>query len=141
MRERGDLRALVSATAAALGASVEAADAAGARFRVPLPEGRAQTVCVTLEDDTLRFSTRCGEAVLARDNPSLHRILLSKNATLRHGFFALAADGGVELQHTQLLATCDLEEFTTALANLATVGDYVERELAKGAPGGELDLY
>ena len=138
---RGNLSALVAATATALGATIEAASPTGARLRVPLDDGRAQTVHVTLEDDTLRFTTRCGEALLARDNPSLHRILLAKNATLRHGFFALAADGAVELQHTQLLATCDLEEFATALANLATVGDFLERELAKGAPGGELDLY
>lgn len=138
---RGDLTALVAATASALGAVVETSSPVGARMRVPLDDGRSQTVTVTLEDDTLRFATRCAEAVLARDNPSLHRILLAKNATLRHGFFALAADGGVELQHTQLLATCDLEEFATALANLATVGDFLERELAKGAPGSELDLY
>jgi hypothetical protein len=138
---RGDLGALVAAAAGALAAAVEASDALGARFRVPLEDGRSQTVRVALEEDTLRFATRCGEAVLARNNPSLHRTLLAKNATLRHGFFALAADGALELQHTQLLGTCDLEEFTTALANLAAVGDFLEQELARGAPGESLDLY
>jgi hypothetical protein len=120
---------------------VQQVDDGGARVRVPLDGGRAQSVRIALDGDTLRFSTRCGEAVLGRDNPSLHRALLAKNATLKHGFFALAADGGIELVHTQLLATCDPEELTTALANLAAVGDFLERELAAGLPGGELDLY
>ena len=139
--ERGNLHALLEAGADALGATIQQTDAGGTRMRVPLDDSRAQTVRITLDDDTLRFTTRCGEAVLARDNPSLHRALLTKNATLKHGFFALAADGGIELVSTQLLATCDLEEFCTALANLAAVGDYLEQQLAKGLPGGNLDLY
>ena len=130
--ERGNLHSLLQAGADALGATIQQTDAGGTRLRVPLDESRAQTVRITLDEDTLRFTTRCGEAVLARDNPSLHR---------KHAFFALAADGGIELVSTQLLATCDLEEFCTALANLAAVGDFLEQQLAKGLPGGDLDLY
>ena len=88
-----------------------------------------------------RNVTRCGEAVIARENPSLHRALLVKNSTLKHGFFAIGADGGIELVGTQLADTCDVEEFTTLLANIAVVGDYLEQQLADGLPGGDLDLY
>lgn len=139
--EQGNLHALLQAAVDTLHGTVQQTDAAGTHLRVPLADGRAQTVRISLDDDTLRFSTRCGEALLAKDNPSLYRTLLAKNATLKHGFFALAADGGVELVLTQLLATCDIEEFCTAVANLAGVGDYLEQQLSQGLPGGNLDLY
>ncbi len=142
---KGDFQQLLHAAATALNAEIrepESTDGAGAtRLRVPVPNDRAQTVKVMLDADTIRFTTRCGEAVIARENPSLHRALLVKNSTLKHGFFAIGADGGIELVGTQLLATCDVEEFTTLLANLAVVGDFLEQQLADGLPGGELDLY
>lgn len=139
---RGDLPALVEAARTGLAAIPEPDAPPGeVRLRVPLPGGRSQSVRVTLEEDTLRFATRCGDAPLARQHPGLYRALLRKNATLKHGFFALAADGGIELVATQLLATCDPEEFTTLLQNLAAVGDFLEQELAKGLPGAGLDLY
>ena len=137
---RGDFEGLLASARTGLGAEVRVDDQL-ANVRVPLPEGRAQTVQVCLDNDTLRFATRCGEAVLAKDNPSLYRALLAKNHSLTHGFFAMAPDGGIELVCTQLLATCDPEEFTTALVNLAAVGDFCERELARGVPGEHLDLY
>lgn len=141
---KGEFQQLLEATAKALNAEIrpaEAADGGATRLRVPVPNNRAQTVKVSLDDDTIRFTTRCGEAVIARENPSLHRALLVKNSTLKHGFFAIGADGGIELVGTQLASTCDVEEFTTLLANIAVVGDYLEQQLADGLPGGELDLY
>ena len=102
---KGNYEQLLAATAKALNAEVREGDpkAEGTRLRVPVPGDRAQTVLVTLDEDTIRFTTRCGEAVIARENPSLHRALLVKNATLKHGFFALGPDGGIELVGTQLL--------------------------------------
>ncbi|MHC5020657.1 MAG: hypothetical protein ACYTGX_11195 [Planctomycetota bacterium] len=142
---KGDFQQLLEATARALNAEIRPGvigDGEGVtRLRVPVPGERAQTVKVVLDEDTIRFTTRCGEAVIARENPSLHRALLVKNASLKHGFFAIGADGGIELVGTQLASTCDVEEFTTLLANIAVVGDYLEQQLAEGLPGGELDLY
>jgi hypothetical protein len=98
---------------------------------VRLPDGRHQRVYLALDEDTIRYSTQCASWLSDVQSPNLFKTLLSKNYHLKHGFFALNPEGGLELVDTQLLETADPEELYVSIVNLATVGDFMERELSK----------
>ncbi len=96
-----------------------------------LPGGRKQRVFVQLDEDTIRYSTQCSSWLSDATSPNLFKTLLAKNYRLKHGFFALNPEGGLELVDTQLLETADPEELYVSIVNLATVGDFMEKELSK----------
>lgn len=96
-----------------------------------LAKGRKQRVFLQLDEDTIRYSTQCSSWTSDLLNPNLFKTLLRKNYHLKHGFFALNPEGGLELVDTQLLETADPEELYVSIVNLATVGDFMEQELSK----------
>jgi hypothetical protein len=96
-----------------------------------LPDGRKQRVLVQLDEDTIRYSTQCASWLSDVQSPNVFKTLLAKNYQLKHGFFALNPEGGLELVDTQLLETADPEELYVSIVNLATVGDFMEKELSK----------
>src|SRR5581483_4777467 len=85
---------------------------------VRLPDGRHQRVFLQLDEDTIRYSTQCASWLSDIQSPNLFKTLLSKNYHLKHGFFALNPEGGLELVDTQLLETADPEELYVSIVNL-----------------------
>ena len=98
-----------------------------------LPGGRKQRVFLQLDEGTIRYSTQCSSWSSELLSPNLFKTLLRKNYHLKHGFFALNPEGGLELVDTQLLDTADIEELYVSIVNLATVGDFMEKELSKSS--------
>ncbi len=130
--ERTRFHGLVAEVAGKLGSELtESPDGDAFVVKAHLAGGRSQMVFLNLDGDTVRFSTRCTSVNSGIESANLYKILLQKNYRLRYGYFALNPDGGVELVATQLMSTCDAEELTVALLNLATVGDFMERELGQ----------
>ena len=124
--------ALVLQVSGKLGCKLEELGDAGAvAFTAELPGGRKQRVFVQLDEDTIRYSTQCSSWLSDATTPNLFKTLLHKNYHLKHGFFALNPEGGLELVDTQLLETADPEELYVSIVNLATVGDFMEKELSK----------
>ncbi|MBI3724854.1 hypothetical protein HY251_12995 [bacterium] len=125
-------RALLKQVATKLSGKLEEIGGPGsASFDAQLPGGRHQRVFLMLDEDTIRYSTQCASWLSDFQNPNVFKTLLKKNYQLKHGFFALNPEGGLELVDTQLLETADPEELYVSIVNLATVGDFCERELAK----------
>jgi hypothetical protein len=124
-------RELIETVAGRLGGAVERCGEDEATLRAPLPKERFQRVYLRLDGDTIRYATQCSSWLSDLTNPNLFKTLLQKNYELSHGFFALNPDGGVELVDTQLLETADAEEVYVCIVNLATVGDFMERELGR----------
>jgi hypothetical protein len=93
--------------------------------------GRKQRVFLQLDEDTIRYSTQCSSWSSELLSPNLFKTLLRKNYHLKHGYFALNPEGGLELVDTQFLSTADPEELYVSIVNLATVGDFMERELSR----------
>lgn len=123
---------LVKQVAARLGGKVSALEETHAMSIVAeIGTGRKQRVLVQLDEDTIRYSTQCSSWLSDMTSPNLFKTLLFKNYQLKHGFFALNPEGGLELVDTQLLETADPEELYVSIVNLATVGDFMERELSK----------
>jgi hypothetical protein len=130
--------ALVLQVAGKLGCSLEELGETGAvAITAVLPQGRRQRVFVQLDEDTIRYSTQCTSFTSDATSPNIFKTLLTKNYQLKHGFFALNPEGGLELVDTQLLETADPEELYVSVVNLATVGDFMEREMSK-KPGSDL---
>jgi hypothetical protein len=98
-----------------------------------LAGGRHQRVFLQLDEGTIRYSTQCSSWSSELLSPNLFKTLLRKNYHLKHGFFALNPEGGLELVDTQLLETADMEELYVSIVNLATVGDFMEKELSKSS--------
>jgi hypothetical protein len=125
-------RALVLAVSGKLGSKLEELDSAGTvAITADLAGGRRQRVLVQLDEGTIRYSTQCSSWLSDTTNPNVFKTLLTKNYELKHGFFALNPEGGLELVDTQLLDTADPEELYVSIVNLANVGDFMERELAR----------
>ncbi len=123
--------ALVLQVSAKLGCKLDELGNTGAvAITAELPGGRKQRVFLSLDEDTIRYSTQCSSWLSDATSPNLFKTLLSKNYHLKHGFFALNPEGGLELVDTQLLETADPEELYVSIVNLATVGDFMERELS-----------
>lgn len=124
--------ALVLQVAGKLGCKLEELGESGiVAITAVLADGRKQRVFVQLDEDTIRYSTQCSSWLSDATSPNLFKTLLSKNYHLKHGFFALNPEGGLELVDTQLLETADPEELYVSIVNLATVGDFMEKELSK----------
>lgn len=125
-------RKLVKTVAGKLTGTVGEVSAAGSvTADVKLADGRHQRVILQLDEDTIRYSTQCASWLSDVQNPNVFKTLLAKNYELKHGFFALNPEGGLELVDTQLLETADPEELYVSIVNLATVGDFMEKELSK----------
>jgi len=124
--------ALVVQVSTKLGCKLdELGSSGGVAITADLPGGRKQRVYLQLDDDTIRYSTQCSSWLSDATTPNLFKTLLHKNYHLKHGFFALNEEGGLELVDTQLLETADPEELYVSIVNLATVGDFMEKELSK----------
>lgn len=124
---------LVEEVAQHLGGEVtQAADGSSLMVKTILNSGRTQMVLLQLDGDSIRFSTRCSGFRPELDNTRFLKLLLNKNYRLKHGYFALSPDGGVEIVASQLMSTCDAEELAVALTNLANLGDFMEQELGQG---------
>ena len=124
---------LVEEVAQHLGGEVtKAADGPSLMVKTTLKSGRTQMVLLQLDGDSIRFSTRCSGFRPELDNARFLKLLLNKNYRLKHGYFALSPDGGVEIVASQLMSTCDAEELAVALTNLANLGDFMEQELGQG---------
>ncbi len=124
--------ALVLQVSGKLGSKLEElGEVGGVAITAVLPTGRKQRVFVQLDEDTIRYSTQCSSWLSDATSPNIFKTLLSKNYHLKHGFFAINPEGGLELVDTQLLETADPEELYVSIVNLATVGDYMEKELSK----------
>lgn len=124
--------ALVLQVSGKLGCKLEElGESGGVAITAELPNGRKQRVFVQLDEDTIRYSTQCSSWLSDATSPNLFKTLLSKNYHLKHGFFAINPEGGLELVDTQLLETADPEELYVSIVNLATVGDFMEKELSK----------
>jgi hypothetical protein len=125
-------RELVKVVGTKITGTVSAPSASGSvTADVRLPDGRHQRVLLQLDEDTIRYSTQCASWLSDVQNPNVFKTLLAKNYELKHGFFALNPEGGLELVDTQLLETADPEELYVSIVNLATVGDFMEKELSK----------
>jgi hypothetical protein len=125
--------ALALQVAGKLGSKLyELTSADAVAITVELPGSRKQRVFMSRDEDSIRYSTQCSSWLSEATSPNLFKTLLAKNWHLKHGFFALNPEGGLEIVDTQLLDTADPEELYVSIVNLATVGDYMEKELAKG---------
>lgn len=124
--------ALVLQVSGKLGCKLEELGETGTvAITADLPGKRKQRVFVQLDEDTIRYSTQCSSWLSDATSPNLFKTLLSKNYHLKHGFFAINPEGGLELVDTQLLETADPEELYVSIVNLATVGDFMEKELSR----------
>ena len=131
--DKGPFHTLVEDVAKHLGGEVtEGADGTSLLVKTTLKSGRTQMVLLQLDGDSIRFSTRCSSFRPELDNARFLKLLLCKNYRLKHGYFALNPDGGVEIVASQLFSTCDAEELAVALTNLANLGDFMEQELGQG---------
>ena len=128
---RANFVALVHEVAGKLEGVVEDRSSGDVVINASLPHGRKQRVFLSLDETTIRYSTQCSSWTSDIQSPNLFKTLLRKNYHLKHGYFALNPDGGLELVDTQLLETADPEELYVSIVNLATVGDFMERELSK----------
>ena len=124
-------RTLALQVSGKLGSKLEELSTGAVVILADLPGGRHQRVFVQLDEDTIRYSTQCSSWLSDLTTPNLFKTLLMKNYHLKHGFFAINPEGGLELVDTQLLETADPEELYVSIVNLATVGDFMERELSK----------
>lgn len=132
--EKSPFQQLVEDVAHHLGGVVtEGTDGSSLMVKTTLKSGRTQMILLQLDGNSIRFSTRCSGFRPELDNARFLKLLLNKNYRLKHGYFALSPDGGVEIVASQLLSTCDAEELSVALTNLANLGDFMEQELCQGA--------
>jgi hypothetical protein len=131
--DEGDsrFRTLVREVAQRLDGKLEEVSPSEAAIHAVLAGGRRQRVFLVRDEKSIRYSTQCSSWTSELLSPNLFKTLLRKNYHLKHGFFALNPEGGLELVDTQLLETADPEELYVSIVNLATVGDYMEQELSK----------
>ena len=137
-----DFDDLLRWVAAKLGCEIEyIEDDKRYKLTATLSNGRKQRVYLGVDEDTIRFSTKCGGWLQDIRDRNLYRKLLTKNYRLKHGFFAIGPDKMVELVDTQLLETCDPEELIVSIINLAVLGDLMEQEFDREGLASQQDIY